>query len=222
MKYIFKENFLLTPYKSFKIEIKSLILNQFYFYFNKLFFKTKKKYLNIGSGEKVKKFCVNLDFFRIDFWNAKYLVADIRKKLFFKEQTFKGVYSSHTIEHLKPNDSLNLLKEIYRILLWGGIVRIVVPDIEKYCKFYLKKKFLYTNNFRSNYKKGYIAMWNVFQNNHHLSCYDHECLEMFLKKAGFKNIKKLKYGLSQNKFLSRMDKFSRSWNSLYIEGTKAK
>jgi hypothetical protein len=37
-----------------------------------------------------------------------------------------------------------------------------------------------------------------------------------------KNIKKLKYGLSQNKFLSHMDKFSRSWNSLYIEGTKAK
>jgi len=120
MKYIFKEIYLLTPYKSFKIELKSFILSKFFFFYYKFFFRKNKKYLNIGSGEEVKRWCLNLDFFRIDFWNAKYLVADIRKKFFFKDRSFKGVYSSHTLEHLTPNDSLKLLREIYRILLPGG------------------------------------------------------------------------------------------------------
>jgi SAM-dependent methyltransferase len=222
MQYIFKEDYLLTPYKSFKIELKSFVLSKFFFFYYNFFFKTEKKYLNIGSGEEVKKWCLNLDFFRIDFWNAKYLVADIRKKLFFKDRSFKGVYSSHTLEHLTPNDSLKLLREIYRILLPGGVVRICVPDIEQYCKFYFNKKFSTINKFRQIYKKGYVAMWNNFQNNHHLSCYDFECLKMFLKKAGFNNIRKLRYSRSQDQLLSRLDKYSRSWNSLYVEGTKIK
>ena len=64
MKYIFKENYLLTPYKAFKIELKSFILNKFFYFYYKLFFRKNKSYLNIGSGEKVKEYCINLDFFR--------------------------------------------------------------------------------------------------------------------------------------------------------------
>ncbi len=220
MKYIFKENYLLTPYKAFKIELKSFILNKFFYFYYKLFFRKNKSYLNIGSGEKVKEYCINLDFFRIDFWNAKYLMSDIRRKIFFKDNLFKGVYSSHTLEHLKPNDSLNLLKEIYRILSVGGIVRICVPDIELYCKFYLNKKFSTISKFKKTYKSKYSAMWNIFQNNHHLSCYDYQCLKMFLEKAGFKNIRKLKYNISQNNILASLDSSNRAWESLYVEGTK--
>ena len=47
------------------------------------------------------------------------------------------VFVAHLLEHLfHPAQSSRLLAEIRRVLAPGGIVRIVVPDIEKYLRAY--------------------------------------------------------------------------------------
>jgi predicted SAM-dependent methyltransferase len=219
-KLIFRNTFLLTPFKSLKIELKSFLLYRFFYYKNRLFFNDKRKYLNVGSGDKVKKNFVNLDFFRLDFFKAKYYVTDIRKKLFFRDSTFEGVYSSHTLEHLQFNDGINLLKEIYRILKKGGVIRIVVPDLDKYCKFYNKINFRGYSQFKKNYNKNYVAIYELTQNNHHLSTYNFECLKFVLVKCGFKNIKESSCKKSNVKIFSEEEDYNRSWNSLYVEATK--
>ena len=40
------------------------------------------------------------------------------------------MFSSHFLEHLTKNDGQQLLNDIYRILKPGGLVRILVPDLD--------------------------------------------------------------------------------------------
>jgi SAM-dependent methyltransferase len=48
----------------------------------------------------------------------------------FAESTFDVVYHSHFLEHLEREAAVKLLGECYRVLKPGGILRIVVPDLE--------------------------------------------------------------------------------------------
>ena len=43
---------------------------------------------------------------------------------------FVGIYSEHFIEHLEKEQGINFLKEMYRILKPGGIIRTVWPSMD--------------------------------------------------------------------------------------------
>jgi hypothetical protein len=47
------------------------------------------------------------------------------------------VYSSHFLEHIPFNQVPSFLKECYRVLKPGGVIRLVLPDFEEMCREYL-------------------------------------------------------------------------------------
>ena len=47
------------------------------------------------------------------------------------------VYHSHLLEHLYMEEGEDLIRECFRVLKPGGILRIVVPDLERICRDYL-------------------------------------------------------------------------------------
>lgn len=51
-------------------------------------------------------------------------------RLPFEEGKFSHIYSEHFFEHLFLDESIELLKECYRVLSPRGFVRIVVPDAD--------------------------------------------------------------------------------------------
>jgi len=55
---------------------------------------------------------------------------DIRNPLPYPQNTFNVVYCNHVAEHLTPDEGLNLVKDLYRVLEPGGVCRVVVPDLE--------------------------------------------------------------------------------------------
>jgi|GEM_PF-5507475 len=64
---------------------------------------------------------------------------NILKGVSFLDNTFNVIYSSHVIEHLDKDFSVPfVLKECYRTLREGGIIRIVVPDLYDIISRYLK------------------------------------------------------------------------------------
>jgi SAM-dependent methyltransferase len=62
---------------------------------------------------------------------------DIRRGLPFGDGTVDALYASHTIEHLHRSEALALLRDAHRVLVPGGICRIVVPDLHAIVGWYL-------------------------------------------------------------------------------------
>jgi predicted SAM-dependent methyltransferase len=210
----------------YKFTLKKLILNELISFIGRIFkkkIKNKNLYLNIGCGENIINNYDNLDFYSIsNFFKKKIIMSDIRYPLPFYENSYLGVFCSHTIEHLDYAHAKQLLNEIKRILKPNGIVRIAVPDLEKYVEFYLNKKpFGEKQKFNEfyNFYNGCEAIWFLTNYNYHLSLWDKEMLINELKDSGFLNIRVCKFqsGLDVNLL---KDIQVRDHESLYIEASK--
>ena len=62
---------------------------------------------------------------------------DLRRGLPFADEECDAVYHSHVLEHLTTDAGRDLLVECHRVLRAGGIVRVVVPDLERIARDYL-------------------------------------------------------------------------------------
>lgn len=112
--------------------------------------------VNIGCGN-----VFHPDWTNLDAVSQSHLVVqhDVRSGLPFADSSVAAVYSSHLIEHLRPEDAEALLLEILRVIQPGGVVRLVVPDLELLTKQYLEQLSLMASDTGSddNYD------WSVIQ-----------------------------------------------------------
>lgn len=92
--------------------------------------------VNIGCGRVWHPYWINLDH---QPTSPEVRPFDIRKPLPFEDGSVDAVYASHVLEHLDREEGLGLLRECRRVLKPAGIVRIVVPDLEDLCRFYLQR-----------------------------------------------------------------------------------
>ena len=91
--------------------------------------------LNIGCGTRHHPAWTNLDCVPA---GPGVIVHDLRKGICFPEEHFDVVYHSHVLEHLRPAEATALLRECHRVLRPGGILRVVVPDLEAIVRLYLE------------------------------------------------------------------------------------
>ena len=61
-----------------------------------------------------------------------YLNTDLRNGIPFVNGSVNGVLMSHLLEHLDCHECVKLLKDVYRVLVPGGVARISVPDPQKF------------------------------------------------------------------------------------------
>lgn len=93
------------------------------------------KGLNLGCGTRFHPDWTNLDVVSTSSFVEAY---DVREGLPFPDDTFDVVYHSHLLEHLAKDKGLPFCRECYRVLKKGGIIRVVVPDLERIAKLYLR------------------------------------------------------------------------------------
>lgn len=80
---------------------------------------------------------INLDFSPS---SPAVIRANLLKRLPLADQSVSVAYSSHFLEHV-PRSSVSLfLAECFRILEPGGVVRLVLPDLENLAREYLKHR----------------------------------------------------------------------------------
>ena len=91
--------------------------------------------LNVGCGARFHAAWVNLDIAPAGPGVRQH---DLRTPLPFKDGEFDAVYHSHVLEHLPHSQGLPFLRECHRVLAPGGILRVVVPDLEAIARLYLK------------------------------------------------------------------------------------
>ena len=91
--------------------------------------------LNFGCGDRFAKGWINIDF-HSDHPDVRRV--NLFRRLPFEDNSFDVVYSSHVLEHFTLESADGLLRECHRVLKMGGLVRIVVPDLENVCREYLR------------------------------------------------------------------------------------
>lgn len=145
--------------------------------------------LNLGSGTRMNRKWVNLDFSPYARLSHHRIIAkmlrkigtlsenryqnllrvdpeivfwDLRKGIPFLDEAFDVVYHSHLLEHIDKDLVPSLLKECYRVLKRRGFVRIVVPDLLTIINLYTKSLSKLESRDESGFKDHQLAIDRLF------------------------------------------------------------
>jgi predicted SAM-dependent methyltransferase len=94
----------------------------------------KLRRLNIGCGGRFHPAWLNVD---LHPQHASVRRHDVVTTLPFVDRSFDAVYHAHLLEHLPRECALPFLLECFRVLEPGGVLRVVVPDLEQIAELYL-------------------------------------------------------------------------------------
>jgi predicted SAM-dependent methyltransferase len=164
--------------------------------------------LNLGSGFHPKPGWINVDLLA----PQADLRLDLREPLPFADNSVAAIYSEHFFEHLnytqltdsmawqlettqEPSDALTFLRECKRVLRPGGVLDIVVPDVEGILQEYVgrrEKPFPGSKWWGPTWCDTPLHCVNyVFrQGSEHQYAYDAETLEAILTVVGFVDIRR--------------------------------
>lgn len=82
--------------------------------------------LNLGCGPYPQTGYINID---INIRHKPDVLRDVRKGLPFDTNSIDVVMANHFLEHLYREELLDLIEEIYRVLIPGGIFSFLVPIV---------------------------------------------------------------------------------------------
>ena len=207
-----------------------------------------EKYVQYGCGFSNPKGWRNFDasptlrFERLPFLGKLYTknssrfpenveFGDIVMGLPIADQSCRGVYCSHVLEHLSLNDFRTALVNTRKILQPGGIFRLVLPDFELSVKNYVSSssddaviQFMRETSlgYESRPKgiRGLISSW--LGNSQHLWMWDYKCIAVELKAAGFIDVRRAVMGDSEDEKFQTIEEQSRWENCLGVECTVPK
>ena len=94
------------------------------------------KCLNLGCGNRAHPAWTNVDFYESA---RNVVVCNLLKGIPFPDNTFDVVYHSHVLEHFPRSSAPGFIRECFRVLRPGGVLRVVVPDLEQAVRVYLQK-----------------------------------------------------------------------------------
>ncbi|MCX7879301.1 MAG: glycosyltransferase [Ignavibacteria bacterium] len=97
--------------------------------------KSKPKLVNLGCGNHFHKDWINIDFNKT---GENVIQYDLLNGIPFEDNTADVIYHSHLLEHFPKAYAPIFIKECYRVLKPGGIIRVVVPNLEEIVKLYLE------------------------------------------------------------------------------------
>jgi len=91
--------------------------------------------LNLGCGYRYHLAWVNVDFHPT---GPSVMPCNLNHGLPFRANSFDAIYHSHLLEHFPKCHAPVFLRECFRVLKSGGIIRVVVPDLEQIARLYLE------------------------------------------------------------------------------------
>jgi SAM-dependent methyltransferase len=174
-----------------------------------------------------------------DPWPKNLRIHDVRKGLPYEDNCLLYLYSSHCFEHLYRDQARRFLGECLRVLKPGGILRLVVPDLELLIRQYTHAGQGQDQNARGELPadafvrqllmvresppRGIVDRWfKPILGKHTIHCwaYDWQSLRARFLEAGFTNVRRCSYLESSIPDIEFLDLAEKKDESLYVEGSK--
>lgn len=139
--------------------------------------------INLGSWHRNIPGFINVDLCDMPHIHHK---SSINSLPFFLDNSTQLIYCSHALEYFDRNEAKIALKEWFRILEPGGILRLAVPDFNSLLKVYKETDDLNKiigplfGKMQINTKSGEEMLY-------HKTTYDKKSLSELLEECGFIN-----------------------------------
>lgn len=169
-----------------------------------------KPKLQIGFGSNRLEGWLNVGISLEESWQGAYM--DAGKRFPLPDESMNYVYSEHLFEHLTYQQAQNMLKESYRVLKPGGIIRLATPDLRFLLGLYqepekpLHKAYMEFSMKENGMPASPVYVISRFHTNWgHQIIYDRETLTRILEEVGFKNITSCEVGQSVHEELNGVE-----------------
>jgi predicted SAM-dependent methyltransferase len=169
--------------------------------------------LHLGCGGERKAGWVNVDLLGdpVDVaWN-------LANPLPFEPASADAVFHEHLLEHLPPQAGAAFMRECYRVLKPGGILRVGVPDAGQLIRSYAGDR-AYLEERHPGRPTAMLAVQELFYWHRHCAMFDTETLCLFFRASGFPDPCERKFGDSD--IGQAPDTERRRAQTLYMEARK--
>jgi predicted SAM-dependent methyltransferase len=180
--------------------------------------------VNVACGPHIEPGFINVDLFAA---SPEVLRWDCRSSLPLRDASAAGIRVEHFLEHLETREELpRFLADCRRALRPGGVLRVIVPDAQKYIAAYVApdlegfKALACPVPFPPELPTRLDVVNHVFHQLHeHRAGYDFENLGHRLVTAGFADVRRMAYRDSRDPALA-CDRPVHAPYSLYVEAVK--
>jgi predicted SAM-dependent methyltransferase len=154
--------------------------------------------LQIGTGSNLLEGWLNTDFVPHSKATA---FLNATKRFPFDDDTFDAIFSEHMIEHINYDEGCFMLRECWRVLKPGGVIRLITPDLEALLSLCspkrtpIQERYLrwMTDRFLpglGKYEPAFVVNLAMRFSGHQF-LYDGRTLEDALKEAGFSDVERV-------------------------------
>lgn len=182
--------------------------------------------LNVGCGPFGEDDWINLDLYKL---RGVTIRTDCRGNFPIANLACSGIHVEHYFEHLTHDEEAErFLLECHRCLQAGGVLRIIVPDAERFLRAYVAEGWTNMQQLaaegtlvRSAFETKMQAINHVMiQGYEHFGGYDFETLALMLEKAGFIGVERCRF--RHGAFPGGcIDREQHKPYSLYVEATRS-
>jgi hypothetical protein len=164
-----------------------------------------------------------------DYPTERIQFGNVTSGLPVPEQSAKGVYCSHVLEHLTLDDFRATLRNVFKYLEPGGRFRLVLPDLEFLARQYIAdtspdaaSRFLEASYLGEPHTfRGVSAVLKaLLGRSRHLWMWDYKAMAHELAIAGFVEIRRAAFNDSEDKRFLEVEEMGRWENCLGVECKK--
>lgn len=160
---------------------------------------------------------------------ARVLNYNLLKPWPLGNDSIRFIAASHLIEHFDLNNGIRFLKESFRVMEPGGVIRLSCPDLELYARNYVQRN-------KDFFEHKLIREWCTFQQaqtpgeifaakaydsgGSHKWFYDFDSLKHVLESAGFCKVRRCQRLEGDTPDLASIELAEREVETVYVEAVK--
>lgn len=152
--------------------------------------------------------------------------ADASRRIPEPSASVHTIYSSHMLEHMERDEAIVFLREAQRALVPGGIIRIVVPNLDYFIRAYLQdndsQRLIKDLGMVSIKPKKLIRRLQCLIMGHrwHHAMYNEDSLVQLMRASGFINVTILKPGDTMIPHHDGLNLRENDRESIFLEAVK--